>query len=55
MAERKVIWSKQAREELDYYCSQIALDSVTSAKKVRLKITSVSKGLGDFPNMYQRR
>jgi len=53
MAERKVIWSKQAREELDYYCSQIALDSVTSAKKVRLKITSVSKGLGDFPNMYQ--
>ena len=53
MAKRKVIWSKQAKEELDYYCSQIALDSVSSAKKVRSKITSTSKDLGDFPSIYQ--
>ena len=50
---KPVEWSKRAKASLDYYYDQIAVESPTSAKKVRREIVITAKTLSKNPNLYQ--
>jgi len=53
MAGRKVIWSSNAIDDLNYYCGEIGKESLSAAKKVRSVILATARDLSFSPNMYQ--
>ena len=53
MVKRKVIWSDDAIDDLNYYCGEIGRESFSVAKKVRSVILATAKELSNFPYMYQ--
>ena len=50
---RKVEWTKRASASLDYYCDNIAEESLSSAKKVRREIVLTAKTLSKNATLYQ--
>jgi len=53
MVKRKVVWSEEAIDDLNYYCREISKESSSAAKKVRSVILATAKELSNFPYMYQ--
>ena len=50
---KKVEWTERAKNSLDYYCNDIAKNSISSSKKVRKEIILTSKRLLKNPELFQ--
>ncbi len=50
---KKVEWTEKAKKSLDYYCDRIALESISSSRKVRKEIILTSKRLSNNPELFQ--